>query len=458
MTASRRRSRTSERRISPLNNRTIWLIAASAIIALAAWPSYLHFRASALAASDPILQLPVAPVQADFLKRDKMIAFYESRYKKDPGDMITPRTLSGQYLQRYRERGDVGDVLRAEDAAKTSLIAQKHGNVVGEMALASADISLHRFREAKAAMQRAYAVDTSNYEIAMSIASVDLELGQYDEASHLIESNSSKAGIPASVIAARLDEIDGHLEEATRLVTRAMHYADSIYELPAERRAWLHFRVGELHFLAGDNAGAIALEREALTIFPDDFNAYQALARIAEADKRHDEAEAAAKAGSALVPSPEILGILADEQGVHGESAAVAATRAEIDAVEKLGNAQHVNDRLIAMYDADHDIKTADAYNIAKQELAVRDDVYAEDTLAWCAAKAGRWDEARSAAAKAIRFDTQDPRIQYHVGVVAQHFGDKAEAAKRFNRALELNSKFSAFQADDARARLAALK
>ena len=88
----------------------------------------------------------------------------------------------------------------------------------------------------------------------------------------------------------------------------------------------------------------------------------------------------------------------------------------------------------------------------------MRDDIYAEDTLAWCAAKDGKWDVARNAVSKALRFDTEDPRIQYHAGVIAAHFGDDAEAKRRFTRALALNPSFSATGADDARAQLARLK
>ena len=106
------------------------------------------------------------------------------------------------------------------------------------------------------------------------------------------------------------------------------------------------------------------------------------------------------------------------------------------------------------MYLADHGYRPADAYAIARRELQVRDDVYAEDTLAWCAARAGQWDVARAAAAKALRFDTEDPRLHYHAGVIAEHFGDRTEAVRQYTRALALNPHFAAAGADDARARL----
>jgi Tfp pilus assembly protein PilF len=69
----------------------------------------------------------------------------------------------------------------------------------------------------------------------------------------------------------------------------------------------------------------------------------------------------------------------------------------------------------------------------------------------------GRWNVARTAEAKAIRFDTENSLLQYHAGAVAQHFGDVEQAKRRFRKALELNPQFHPVYADDARARLAAL-
>jgi tetratricopeptide (TPR) repeat protein len=409
--------------------------------------------------ADPIMQLAPAPPEQDYLTRDKSVAFLESRYKKDPADMITPARLSAEYLQRYRERGDIGDVLRAESAARESLrVLPARVNVFGDSALAAAELTLHKFRAVKAALLAAREAQGKGAPADMALASIDLEIGEYDEARRLIEANAAHLDPPAAVTAARWYELSGRLAESDRLVDRAAHYADSIFDVPAERRAWYHFRLGELRFLRGDNAGAIAQEHQALALFPNDFLAFGALARIELANKQYAAARAAAAGGVAIVPTPETLGILADAQTQLGELNAAAAARAEIDAEEQIGNAQHVNDRLIAVYFADHGVRGADAYAIARRERDVRDDIYAEDTLAWCAAMDGKWAVARAAARQALRFDTEDPRIQYHAGVIAAHFGDSAEARRRFTRALELNPQFSATQADDARAELRTLK
>jgi len=115
-----------------------------AIVAVAAWPHYVARSTNVAAAA----ALPtMAPVVADYQNRDKLVAFWEkAENEHHPGDMISPDNLAGQYLQRYRERMDIDDVLRAERAAKQSLVAQSVGNMPGELELASIDLTLHRFQ------------------------------------------------------------------------------------------------------------------------------------------------------------------------------------------------------------------------------------------------------------------------------------------------------------------------
>jgi Flp pilus assembly protein TadD len=112
---------------------------------------------------------------------------------------------------------------------------------------------------------------------------------------------------------------------------------------------------------------------------------------------------------------------------------------------------------LLAVYYSEHGERLHDAYRIARHELALRDDIYTEDTLAWAAAMDGRWSEARAAARKATRFDTEDSRLQYHAALIALHWGDRSEAKARLERALSLNPQFHPVYADEARAELARL-
>lgn len=429
-----------------------WLVA-GALGALAAWPVAVHglaARAEVLPDAGPT----PAPVKADYSGRDETIAFLESRLGRDPADALIPRMLSAQYLQRFRERGDVGDVLRAEHDARRSLAVLPRGNAAGDVALASALTALHRFREADAAITDALRSDPANPGLRLQHAAIALELGDYARAR--AELAAGRDAPAALVVASREAEETGSVAAARASLEQAMHLADAIYDTPAERRAWFHFRDGELAFLTGDDGAAIDAERAAIAIFPDDAPAWNALARMLGAEHRWSQARDAATRCVALVPSPETLGYLADAQAALGDPAA-AITRDEIVAVERIGNAQHLSDRLLAMYYADHGIRSADAYAIARREVGLRDDVYAEDTLAWTAARAGRWTIARAAAVKAMRFDTQDPRMQYHAGVIALQAGARDDARRRFARALQLNPHFHSVEAGLAREELVRL-
>jgi tetratricopeptide (TPR) repeat protein len=371
------------------------LVAAGALVALAAWPAYLSGKTQL--GSRAAAAVAVKP---DWRVRDANIAFLESRAGRVRGDMLTPRMLATEYLQRYRERGDIGDVQRAERAARRSLAAQPRGNVAGEASLAGVLLTLHRFRDAKAAVLRARAWRRDDAGVAAEEAALDLELGDVGGA--------------------------GHLDEARARVARAMDRADTIYDTPAERRAWLHARSGELALEAGDVAAAGRATDEALAIFPTHLRALTIASRVALASGDLPAAEALAQRAVAIQPNPEVLGLLGDAQSARGETAAAAATRDLLLAIARIGDAFHVNDRLIALWEADHRIRVDHAYGIARRDLAVRDDIYAEDALAWTAARSGRWAIARGSIAKALRYGTQDPAILRHAAEIAAHLDASA--------------------------------
>lgn len=414
------------------------------------WPAF----AARSVARDPTAELTPAPLRDDATIRARTIAFEESRAPRDPEDQITPRLLADQYLQRYRERGDVGDVMRAQAAAQRSLRAQPRANVGALNALASALLTLHRFREARTAIRKARSWAPNDPGLAMQEASLDLELGELANAKALVAQFGDGQSMQSEVEAARIDELTGRLTEARRLLDRAARRVDAIYEAPAERRAWFHVRLGEMAFNAGDTDEAIRQERVALERFPADAKAHTNLARFLSTRGAWNESRDAAARAVALIPSPENLGLLADAQDALGDREAAAATRDEIDAVARIGNAARLVDRLLSTYYADHGVHLQRAYAIARRELAARGDVYAEDTLAWAAARSGRWAEAGGASRKALSTNIEDPRIRYHAAVIAEHAGDRVTARDEYRRALALNAQFDPVFARDARLRL----
>lgn len=444
--------------MTPLRTILTWGTTAIALAAVAVWPIYAERSADAAhAASLPTM----APVDADYAQRDKLVAFWEKQVgEHHTGDMMSPRQLADQYLQRYRERGDISDVFRAEHEAQLSLKAQPRFNVQADVEIAAVDLTLHNFKQALAETKYIESYDPHDPNMQIREASLDLELGDYAGAKKIIDRLQhldKYAAIPEDTLITRYDELTGHLARARRIFERPTAYGNAQFDAPAQTRAWFYFRSGELAFEAGDNDAAIADEETSKQIFPNYVDATRAEARFDCALHRWQDCLDNATASANIIPYPETLGYEADAQRALGDQTTAQQTDGLIRTVERIGNAQHISDRLLAIYYSEHRIHTADAYAIARRELKVRDDILTQDTLAWAAAMDGRWDVARTEMRKAIRFDTEISLLQYHAGVIALHFGDRVEARKRFERALALNPHFHAVYADDARAQLAAL-
>jgi tetratricopeptide (TPR) repeat protein len=430
-------------------------IVLGAVVALATWPRYVA-RSTGIAAAAALPTM--APVVADYQNRDRLVAFWEkAENEHHRGDMISPDHLAEQYLQRYRERMDIDDVLRAERAAKQSLIAQPHGNMAGELELASVDLTLHRFHDAIAITKHVESYDPGDVAMYTREASLDMEVGDYAQAERLLGAVPEKNRDDGwRVVESRYLELTGHLAEARSLLATASAYQNASFDAPAQQRAWYFFRQGEMAFEAGDNDAALGDEREAVAIFPNYADALRTLARIECA--RHDWQQCLtdAVASSNIVPYPETLGYKADAQRALGDAAGAGQTSDLIHAIGALGDRQHITDRLLAIYYADHHLYPDTAYAIARNELEARDDIFTEDALAWAAAMDDRWTEARTRMGGVLRYGTQNSLIEYHAGVIAVHFGDGSTAKAHFQRALALNPSFHPAFADDARARLSA--
>jgi tetratricopeptide (TPR) repeat protein len=401
-----------------------------------------------------------APVERDYELRNAYVAFWEGAVRQHHAhDFLSPRQLAEQYLQRYRETGDIEDVVRARNMAERSLAVQPR-NVAAIAELASVLLTLHRFREALGYAERLVAYDPSSPEFLALKANLEMELGEYERAGTTLSriQSDKRQTVQALTSLARLDELTGHLGRARALLANATAQADAIGDAQAQSRAWYHFRAGELAFKAGDNEAAIEDEQVALAIMPTFNLALKDLAKFELANGNARQALDAAVRGAQVTPFPETLGYEADAQAALGDQRAAAATRDLIFAIERIGNAYHVNDRLLAVYYADHRLRRTDALAIARREAAARgDEIYAQDTLGWAAAEDNHWAEARRALTQATRYETEDPSLQYHAAIVALHFGRTVEAKRRLEDALALNPHFDPVFADDARRRLAAL-
>ncbi|MBW4539570.1 MAG: tetratricopeptide repeat protein [Myxacorys chilensis ATA2-1-KO14] len=387
----------------------------------------------------------------DYLQRSEIISTYEEQVRQSPDSFLLLRLLAAQYLRRFRERADVDDLLRAEQAARRSLAIQPRRNVAASMLLASALLSQHQFREALQVAIAAEQIAPNNANLVSLKASIQMELGDYNAAQQLLQTLTDESESGHSAVAARYLELTYSLAAARKLMDSTMQQVDAFYTNPAETCAWFHVRSGDLAFLSGDLSLAERRYREALDLFPDDIAAFTGLARLYAAQHRWQASLEAANQGIERSPLVETLGYKADAQRALGDPEGATATEALIDVVAHLSRVQGIYDRALAVYYIEHNIHLPEALDIAQREVSVRDDIYAEDTLAWAAAANGQWQIAQQAAQQAIRYGTEDPLLQFHSGMIALHSGDLAGATQHLQQALSLNPQFHHKYATEAR-------
>jgi len=434
--------------------KTSLIITAGAIIALAVWPLFTF-----LGATSPAATITPAPVLQDYLGRSKTIALEEGIVRRDKHDQLFRRTLAAQYLQRFREQ-DIGDVARAQAMAEQSIAIQPQLNTGARMALASAYLNYHNFRAALKTERVAYSGE-HNPLVLPQEASILMEMGKYGEAEHILQNPPTiRAKNPGwEAVQVRYDELTGRLAEGRALLNQILPVIDADLYDPAYDRSWYHLRAAQLAFEAGDDETAQHQFDECLRIFPNNYMALLWEARFYRAHKEWKQSLAAAQASADLYPLPQVLGYKADAQRALGDMRGAEETDALIRAEQRLFNVQGVNDRLLANYYAQRHIHLDDALKAAMDDYKKRgDEVYADDTMAWTLAARGDWKRAGFFAIRATRWNTEDSEVQYHAGIIAAHTNRKAEAIRRLQAALAANPQFDAFDADDARAQLAAIK
>ena len=168
---------------------------------------------------------------------------------------------------------------------------------------------------------------------------------------------------------------------------------------------------------AGDNDGAHRRRAaRARRSFPSYSEANRVLARVSLRAARSGSTclDAARRVGAESCRIPEVLGYEADAQRALGDAAGAAQTDDLIRTIERIGNAQHVSDRLLAIYYSEHREPRRRVPH--REGASSRCATTSSPRIPWRGPP--RWTGAgpRRAArsGKALRYGTENALLQYH--------------------------------------------
>lgn len=408
----------------------------------------------------PLLALaftsPVS-VSADERPSSRDIAFWEQQVAFDAEGAIARARLAGAYLERFRESEDAADATRAEASARSSLRIRARGNLEAAANLTESLLSQHRFADALVAARAQMTLAPGDIQTLRRYAEVLLEVGDYDEFRRHLDSWSASTDDP-SVLAtlARWKLLTGEGDEAVRLFEQAQTLVDRGRAASPSVVAWFHRHRGDALASLGRTADAERAYRQALTVCPDDAKSLYPLARLALARGDVPRALTLSQRAAALLPHPEMLGLVGDAYMGLGRHREAARQYDLVWTSRPRSEEGIVLDRHLAMFWADHGQHLDEAYALAQRELNARRDVYAYDTLAWVCLKKGLVPEAAALMPKALQLGTRDSYLRYHAGMIAAASGDRAAARTHLVEALRLNPSF--IGATEARRTLGALR
>ncbi len=416
-------------------------------------------------ATDSRTQLlpPAAPITSNESATDNTIRFLENRLKNDSEDYSANNKIAGLYLQKLRETGNVQYLDLTFRAARASLASVPDvRNSGGLAALALAEFASHDFAAARDHAARLIELDPGKSYPQGILGDALLELGDYEKAEiafkkiTLLDGGSSYV---SETRFARLAQLRGDNAAAQKHFQTALTLALNQPAPPREAVAWCRWQLGETAFSVGDYENAEKNYNDALVTFPDYYRAVASLGRVRAARNDLPGAIEQYEKVARILPDPTYIAALGDLYKLAGRE---EDAKRQYELVEKIGRLSELNgalyNRQLALFYADHDIKTEEAYRLAAKEYETRRDIYGADALAWTALKADKLTEAQTAMKDALRLGTEDARLFYHAGMIEKGLGNKSQAADYLQKALKLNPVFDSLQAAKARAASEELK
>ena len=334
--------------------------------------------------------------------------------------------LAMAYARRARETSDVQYYAKAEETLQRSF-ALAPDNYEGLKTLAWLQLGRHEFAKALETATKLNKKVPDDVLVYGYLADANTELGNYKEAVAAAQwmLDLRPGNVPGLTRAAYQRELHGNLSGALELMQMAY---DSTPSAESEDRAWLLTQMGHLSLVAGDLSKAETYANRALGLFPDYHYALGTLAQVRIAQKRYDDAVKLLSKRYTAAPHAENLYALAEALELAGQTDESRKLFAEFESksLAETYLADNSNHELIAYY-VDHAHQPEKALEVARREIARRQDVFTLDCYALALAANGQYSAANAEIQKALAVGVQDSKILLHANSISQHLNQPVE-------------------------------
>ena len=396
-------------------------------------------------------QQQAAPAPVDPL--GTAIEAAQQRLAEGPGDFETWAQLGSAYVEEARITADPSYYDKAEGALQKSLDLRPEANdgaLIGQGALANAR---HDFAAARGAADRALEINPYSATAWGVLVDARTQLGDYPGATEALRRMLElQPGIASFTRASYDAELHGDLANARSALEQALDTAQGDSD-----QAYCRTYLGALAFATGDLDEAMSQYTAGLKAAPGEPTLLLGQARVRAARGDSDAAITNFQAVVDARPLPENFIEYGEYLESLGRHDAAQQQFALVDTVRRLFAAGGVTDDLsAALFAADHG-DPATAVAAAQAEYGRRQNIDAQDALAWALHSAGRDAEALPLAQQATSIGGRNALFLYHRGAIEAALGDTGGARATLTEALDTNPHFSPLHAPRAEELLSSL-
>jgi tetratricopeptide (TPR) repeat protein len=383
--------------------------------------------------TDYEMYLTSTPNQA-LAKVNEELSFWKNRLAESPNSKTNLLRIAGLYSGRFQLNGEVEDLHRSDSIYNLILASTTLGKDNIYRSLAANNITKHEFRQARTNLQEALAIGDGKASSYLMLVDVNLELGDYPGAEHILKSFTNKKSFAYLIRDAKIKDHQGDLDSAIILME---HAVDRIKENKS-LFTWTMSNLGDMYGHASRISESYQAYLEVLKQDPDYDHALKGIAWIAFVhDRNTQEAKRILNFIDTRKATPDMHLMLAEIAEVENDA---GEKKKQLELfTNEARNSKYggMYNTYLAKLEAEEFSNPQTAISIAEQEIQNRPTPLSYDLLAWGLFHKGEYREALEIANKNVLNRTYEPVALYHMAMIYKSNGLEKEARNYFEQASE---------------------
>jgi tetratricopeptide (TPR) repeat protein len=383
--------------------------------------------------TDYEMYLTSSPNQA-LAKVNEELSFWKNRLAESPNSKTNLLRIAGLYSGRFQLNGEVEDLHRSDSIYNLILASTTLGKDNIYRSLAANNITKHEFRQARTNLQEALAIGDGKASSYLMLVDVNLELGDYPGAEHILKSFTNKKSFAYLIRDAKIKDHQGDLDSAIILME---HAVDRIKENKS-LFTWTMSNLGDMYGHASRISESYQAYLEVLKQDPDYDHALKGIAWIAFVhDRNTQEAKRILNFIDTRKATPDMHLMLAEIAEVENDA---GEKKKQLELfTNEARNSKYggMYNTYLAKLEAEEFSNPQTAISIAEQEIQNRPTPLSYDLLAWGLFHKGEYREALEIANKNVLNRTYEPVALYHMAMIYKSNGLEKEARNYFEQASE---------------------